>query len=974
MERLAAYLYTIVAVITLSYVPYDTYAARDTTGVTKSEFIYGDGIVPSCHASTIVETSDGHLAVAFFGGTQESNADCCIWLSRLEEEGWSTPVTVADGMLGNVKTACWNPVLFQIPGGELLLFYKVGRFVQDWSGWMLRSKDCGLSWSSPEALPQGILGPIKNKPLLYGGRLLCGSSLEKGGWRVYLETADPNVSSWTRKGPLNDRKSSIQIIQPALFAHPDGQLQMICRNIDIRGNIISLTSDDGGKTWSEPFSTGLPNNDSGLDAIALSDGRFLLVYNHINATRNGAGARSPINVALSDNGKDWYSALQLEDVPGDEYSYPAVIQTSDGMVHIVYTWNRRRIRHIVIDPTRLVIDRERKITDERWEPDKTLTSEEKMALMSGTWVPHYRGTHDLYAGGVPRLGISPFRMEYAVHGVHTNVKSTSYPCPLALAASYDMDNIRKVGESIGTDCKARGIQAAFGPVLNFYSPDDAEFQACTYGSEGDHIAACAEAFALGLSDSGIMPIAIYAATEGRDTLKESAVLTEVLSRNTVGGLIVSGTADGHPAASDSLYNRAIVRGKAGFEGMVLADCSGLTAYEAVHGGIDIDIPQGKTLNQDNLKDLVKNDTSAEEMIDRSARRITETANRFRLNSGTGADTEIDENREESISVSLEAARKGIVLLKDTGHILPLEDSGKGILVLGNRVYCNSSTDGETSVYPFSEITVADVLMKRKDVTMPEKARKFVDLSLTDEFSTDGMPGLKAEYFSTQDFSGQPRFSRIETSIDYAGDDPMTDSGFCGQFSARWTGTLSVKTESVIRLEVSGTGGLELAIDGEKIPAADDGAGHRIIHMLHARPGETHSITISYICGENGSDIQFTYSPVRTNGLEAMMKKAGTILICAGSDGKEDAESVFWSRIARRYRKKTVLVMQSCDVSMVEEWCRNADAVLIAWHPGQCAGQAIADILTGRTAPSGRMPVKTAAFPLGYRFEGKYRPL
>lgn len=94
--------------------------------------------------------------------------------------------------------------------------------------------------------------------------------------------------------------------------------------------------------------TGLPNPNSGIDAVMLRDGRALLVYNH---TPRG---RSPLNVALSSDGKTWKSALVLENLPG-EYSYPAVIQSRDGLVHITYTWHREKIRHVIVDPAKLVL-------------------------------------------------------------------------------------------------------------------------------------------------------------------------------------------------------------------------------------------------------------------------------------------------------------------------------------------------------------------------------------------------------------------------------------------------------------------------------------------------------------------------------------------------------------------------------------------------------------------------------------------
>src|SRR5207244_300318 len=123
-------------------------------------------------------------------------------------------------------------------------------------------------------------------------------------------------------------------------------LQALCRTRQKK--IAATWSADGGKTWGELAATTLPNPNSGIAATTLADGRFLLVYNH---TTSG---RSPLNVALSRDGRTWQAALVLEDQPG-EYSYPAVLQTADGLVHISYTWQRRRVRHVVIDPRKLVL-------------------------------------------------------------------------------------------------------------------------------------------------------------------------------------------------------------------------------------------------------------------------------------------------------------------------------------------------------------------------------------------------------------------------------------------------------------------------------------------------------------------------------------------------------------------------------------------------------------------------------------------
>jgi len=233
------------------------------------------------------------------------------------------------------------------------LFYKVGPTPRTWWGMVLRSVDQGKTWSAAERLPEGILGPIKNKAVLVGSDLICPSSTEDHGWKVHIEHTPDLGKTWSKTESLVDAKQ-FGVIQPTLLIHPEGKLQILCRSQQRK--IVESWSDDGGKNWSKLAATSLPNNNSGLDAVNLKDGRMLLVYNH---TQRG---RSPLNVSVSKDGKAWQGALVLESEPG-EFSYPAMIATDDGKVHITYTWNRKKIRHVAIDPAKLTA---RDIVDGVW--------------------------------------------------------------------------------------------------------------------------------------------------------------------------------------------------------------------------------------------------------------------------------------------------------------------------------------------------------------------------------------------------------------------------------------------------------------------------------------------------------------------------------------------------------------------------------------------------------------------------------
>ena len=167
-------------------------ASSRNEAVLKSEFIYEIAPTQACHASTIVETQSG-LVTAWFGGPHEKHPDVGIWLSRYEGGRWTKPTEVANGVQRDcLRHPTWNPVLFQPTGGPLMLFYKIGPNPEKWWGMLMTSKDGGKTWSAPQRLPNGILGPIKNKPVQLGrsGALLCPTSTEDGGWRVHFERTD----------------------------------------------------------------------------------------------------------------------------------------------------------------------------------------------------------------------------------------------------------------------------------------------------------------------------------------------------------------------------------------------------------------------------------------------------------------------------------------------------------------------------------------------------------------------------------------------------------------------------------------------------------------------------------------------------------------------------------------------------------------------------------------------------------------
>lgn len=357
--------------------------------VVENQFLYEKAPFPECHSASIVELKNGDLLVAYFGGTKERNPDVCIWTSRKPKgkSEWQAPQQVADGVFsertrsafseeeiqqGMERKACWNPVLFETPQGELLLFYKIGSSVADWTGWVIRSKNNGKSWSKPEALPKGFLGPIKNKPVVVDGKMICPSSTEVGGWKLHFEISDDWGKTWRMVGPVpaelalhtqdmasdglsgdSTKLKPLITIQPAILKLADGRLQALARTRN--GYMATTYSDDNGETWSKvTLMKNLPQNNSGVDAVTATDGRHYLIYNNFyTIPSTPKGVRTPVDIACSMDGQQWEHVVCLENSPVRQYSYPSIIQGRDGALHVVYTWRRQRIKYVKINPENL---------------------------------------------------------------------------------------------------------------------------------------------------------------------------------------------------------------------------------------------------------------------------------------------------------------------------------------------------------------------------------------------------------------------------------------------------------------------------------------------------------------------------------------------------------------------------------------------------------------------------------------------
>lgn len=305
-------------------------------------FIFDKAPFPECHASTVVEPAPGRLMAAWFGGTREKANDVQIWASHFDGAKWSELVVV--GTEKGYPT--WNPVLFPAADGGLILWYKAGPDPQTWTGYARRSKDGGQTWTAPEIMPSGLVGPVRAKPIrLKDGTILAGTSWESHKvWSPYVDRSTDDGRTWLRSNAFDVPGKHGQI-QPTLFEGTGGNVVALMRSRNPL-KVCRAESADGGKTFTPAEPTALNNPSSGIDVVKAREGDVFLIYNPVPL------GRVPLSLARStDDGRTWAKVLDLETEPG-EYSYPAMVQSADGKLQITYTWKRKHIKYVAVDPGR----------------------------------------------------------------------------------------------------------------------------------------------------------------------------------------------------------------------------------------------------------------------------------------------------------------------------------------------------------------------------------------------------------------------------------------------------------------------------------------------------------------------------------------------------------------------------------------------------------------------------------------------
>lgn len=300
----------------------------------------------ACHAATLEEVKPGEIIAAWFGGSYEGAKDVSIYICTISPKQGKPQRVAVPLVVGTDTLPCWNPVLYKSKSGVLYLFYKVGKNPREWMVYMMTSVTSGKCWSKPRALPDGFLGPIKNKPIeVSRGILLCPSSVETvkdNRWMSHVEMYNEFTHQWQKSSI--DSASKLGVIQPTLLLHDGDTVQALMRSRQNR--IVESWSYDGGSTWQRMDTLSVWNPNAGIDAVRVSRSCFLLVNSPLLSGKDWFNGRNVLELSYSKDGRCWNHLKTLEHEPEGEFSYPAIIKDSKGMIHIIYTYNRCNFKYV----------------------------------------------------------------------------------------------------------------------------------------------------------------------------------------------------------------------------------------------------------------------------------------------------------------------------------------------------------------------------------------------------------------------------------------------------------------------------------------------------------------------------------------------------------------------------------------------------------------------------------------------------
>ncbi|MGA8152118.1 MAG: glycoside hydrolase family 3 C-terminal domain-containing protein [Terriglobales bacterium] len=621
---------------------------------------------------------------------------------------------------------------------------------------------------------------------------------------------------------------------------------------------------------------------------------------------------------------------------------------------------------------------------------KQLTLEQKIDLIGGVDKFYIRANQKI---GLPRL-----RMADGPVGVRNYGPSTVFG-GIGLAATWDPELAQRIGAVIGQDARARGVHFMLGPGVNIYRAplNGRNFE---YFGEDPFLASrTAVAYIDGIQSQGVSATVKHFLGNNSefDRHNTDSVIDERTMREIYLPVFEAAVKEAHVGAIMDSYNLTngehmtqnghlntdLVKKEWEFPGIIMSDWDATyDGVAAANGGLDLEMPSGKFMNRATLLPAVKTGRISEATIDDKIRRILRTAIQFGWLDHDQTDLSIPLLNVAGDQTALEAARSGMVLLKNDGNLLPLQmRTIKNIAVIGPDAYpAQPGGGGSAEAKPFAPVSYLEGMVKYlgNDAkvyyspgipTLDEMAKQTEFTTL----ATGGKKGLKTEIFNNLDLSGTPVIVGYNEHVHY--EPARGEDGADSNISIRWTGffTPSVSGQYLAFVQGPGeNGGYRLYIDKKAV--LDNWK------QWYAFVGEApltltagpHQVELEYRAKHGWGKNTVNLGIIRPEALvtpeaKTLAAQADAVIVAVGFDAASEGEASdrtfrlppgqdeLVSQIAA-VNKNTVVVVTSGGGVDMTAWVDRVPALLEAWYPGQEGGTALAQLLSGEFNPSGRLPI------------------
>lgn len=592
--------------------------------------------------------------------------------------------------------------------------------------------------------------------------------------------------------------------------------------------------------------------------------------------------------------------------------------------------------------------------------------------------------------GVDRLGIPEIRMADGPQGIRNNTTSTLYPSGILTAATFNRELAERLGHGLGKDAKARGVAILLGPGVNIYRApmNGRNFE---YFGEDPYLSSeVAEHYIEGVQAEGVIATVKHFAANNQEWSRHHAssdvdertlheiyfpAFRKAVEKAHVGAVMDSyNPVFGVHATENAYMNIEVLRNMWGFDGILMSDWTSVYSTSgAVNGGLDLECPKGVYFTKERIMPLIKSGVISEETIDRKVYNILSTLDRFGLLDKPVLDESIEKDNPENAAVALDLAREGVVMLENRNSELPYGKRKEKILVLGPNACVTTTGGGSGFVTPFHTVTIADGIKKQfgeKYVQVLSDEELYVDISSdVHPLGDGGHTGFKAEYYDNKTLSGKPVLVRTDASVNFDWGRKSPAEGLPEDgFSVRWEGTYTAPEAGTLRFRLSGDDGYRLFVNDQLL--AGDWGNHSLSSRTafqSVEKGQTYRIRFEFYDNISDATARMKIGLFNETALNAAVAMAGRIIYCGGFNSDIEGEGFdrpfglpaeqksLINRLTDAHSHVTVVLNAGGGVDF-NGWSEGVEAILYAWYTGQEGGTAIAEIVSGKISPSGKLPI------------------